>query len=204
MNKIIEFLVVSSFFYNFASGLLGPIYAIFVEQIGGDILTAGSAFAIYTIICGVLILLLGKWENRAKHKEKILVLSRVFTLIGFTGYLFVTNPIQLFLVQITLGAALAFGTPAFDTIYSKNLDKNKEAFEWGAWEGMYQIALGLSAIAGAIIVEFFGFRTLFVIMVWFAIFSLLAMIWMAIQKQFIVGNATGPNKRKNWVHNSRH
>ncbi len=182
MNKIIEFLLVSSFFYNFAAGLLGPIYAIYVQQIGGDILTAGSAYACFSIICGVTILLLSSWENRAKHQEKILVLSRVIMLIGFVGYLFVSNPFELFLIQIILGASLALGTPVFDTIYSKNLDKNKEAREWGAWEGQYQITLGLSAIVGSVIAEAYGFKALFIIMGWLAIFSLVTMILMAVEK----------------------
>lgn len=176
MNKIIDLLIVSSFFYGLAAGLLGPIYAIYVQNIGGDILTAGYSYAIYTIVCGVFILLLGIWENKTKHQEKVLIASRLLAVIGFIGYLFVNNPIDLFLVQVILGVSVALITPAFDSFYSRHIDKNCETEEWGAWEGLYQISLGLSAVAGAIVADYLGFKVLIWLMIMFAIFSLIVII----------------------------
>ena len=37
MHKAIKVLILASIFLNFSVGLFGPIYAIFVEKIGGDI-----------------------------------------------------------------------------------------------------------------------------------------------------------------------
>jgi len=183
MNKIIDLLIISSFFYGLAAGLLGPIYAIYVEQIGGDILTAGYSYALFTIICGVFILLLGIWENRTKHQEKIIIASRLLAVIGFIGYLFVSSPVDLFLVQIILGISVAFVVPAFDSFYSRHIDKNRETEEWGAWEGVYQISLGISAVAGALVADFFGFKTLIWLMILFAIFSLIVACFMIVKSK---------------------
>jgi MFS family permease len=196
MNKIIDLLIVSSFFYGLAAGLLGPIYAIYVEQIGGDILTAGYSYALFTIICGVFILLLGIWENRSKHQEKIIIASRILAVIGFMGYLFVSNPVDLFLVQIVLGISVAFVVPAFDSFYSRHIDKNRETEEWGAWEGVYQISLGISAVVGAVVADFFGFKTLIWLMIMFAVFSLIVACLMVVKSK--------KKQRKTSVSKKRH
>ncbi len=183
MNKLLEILLVSSFFGNMAAGFIGPIYAVFVEQVGGNLVTAGIAYAIFAIVSGVLLILLGRWEDHVKHKENLLVWSRVLSIAGFAGYLLVHSPEQLFLVQLVLGISRALGAPAFDSIYSKNIDKKDESFEWGAWEGIYQIALGVSAMVGGVIAESFGFSVLFIVMTLFGLVSLLATFALVVERK---------------------
>ena len=95
-----------------AGGLFGPFYAVYVEDIGGDILIAGEAFAIFSISSGILIYFISKWGDHVKHTEKLLVFSRALTALGFLGYVFVSDIRGLFIVQIILGAAVAIGIPA--------------------------------------------------------------------------------------------
>ena len=83
MRRILKILILSSFFINLAAGLFGPIYAIFVEEIGGDLLTAGTAYAIFAIASGSLIFMLGKWEdkvNSALSKEADKIHIRIVAL----------------------------------------------------------------------------------------------------------------------------
>lgn len=164
----------SSFFINLSAGLLGPIYAVFVEEIGGNLVTAGSAAAIFSIVSGILIYILGKVEDKIKHQENILIFGRILTFVGLVGYIFVKSPIYLFGVEIILGIATALSSPAFDSLYSKNLQKGKFASQWGAWESMCAITTGIAAIIGGVIAYKFGFKVLFVIMSIIALFSLIA------------------------------
>ena len=162
MRRILKILILSSFFINLAAGLFGPIYAIFVEEIGGDLLTAGTAYAIFAIASGSLIFMLGKWEDKVKHQEKLLVFGRFLAVIGFIGYLLIKNPTQLFIVQIIFGIESAIITPAFDSLFSKNLNRKKFASQWGTWES-----------TAAYIAKEYGFQTLFTIMLIISIFSFL-------------------------------
>ena len=100
MKNILKILLWSSFLINLSAGLLGPIYAIFVENIGGNLLTAGSAYATFSISSGILIYFLGKWEDKLKHQERILLLGRFLTILRTAGYLLVQSPIHLFGVQL--------------------------------------------------------------------------------------------------------
>ena len=91
MKNQIKILLTAEALINLAGGLFGPIYAIFVEEIGGDILAAGGAYSAYLFAAGILIYLLGRWEDRIKHKEKMIIFGYAITCLGFIGYFFVQS-----------------------------------------------------------------------------------------------------------------
>lgn len=162
MHKVIRILITTSIFYNIVGGLFGPIYAIFVEKIGGDILTASGAWAVYSIVMGILLLSFGKIEDKV-NKRKTVVIGYFFSSIGTTGYLFVSQPWHLFVVQIVLGLGV-ITNPAWDALFSVSVSKGKESSEWGLWEGSTRIYAGMAAIIGGFIASTFGFRMLFMLM----------------------------------------
>lgn len=163
MHKILKILISSSIFYNLATGMLGPIYAIFAERIGGDIVIASSAIAIYTAVIGVLILIFGRFEDRL-DKKKVFILGRAINVVGIGSYLLVASPLDLFIVQGILGVSIAMMNPTFESLYSRGLRKGHEAFEWSIWEGSINIILAGAALAGGFIAYTFGFQTLFMMM----------------------------------------
>lgn len=163
MHKILKTLITSSIFYNFAAGMLGPIYAIFVQEIGGSIIDASSAIAIYTAVIGVLILLFGRFEDKL-DKKKVFIAGRAINVVGIAGYIFVSSPVDLFIVQGILGIAIAMMNPTFEALYSRGLRKGHEAFEWSIWEGSINIMFAIAAITGGLVASIFGFKTLFVFM----------------------------------------
>lgn len=59
MHKVFKILIASSVFYNFSAGLFGPIYAIFLQKIGGTIITASIAWTVYTLFIGFMMLAFG-------------------------------------------------------------------------------------------------------------------------------------------------
>lgn len=165
-------LLISESLYEFAAGLFGPIYAIFVERIGGDILTAGWAWALFSIVTGVTLYVMGKLEDRIKKNNWMVVVGFSIASLGLLGYVFVSHPWQLFVVQALLGFGWAFGTPAIDTIYSQNLEKKKINSQWGIWEASMRIVEGVSAFIGGIIVFALGFKVLFLIMFGISLISI--------------------------------
>lgn len=164
MNKKIKLLLTLDGFRIFSLGLLGPIYAIYVEKIGGDVLDAGTAFALYSIVLGVFAILVGKLGDRLKNQAALLFTGYSLLTVGFFGYLFVESPLHLMFVQVILGIGGAFAAPIFDGVFSANLDKGKYDSEWANWEAVNYIVTGVAAIVGSLIVTYYGFNTLFVIM----------------------------------------
>ena len=164
MKKRLKLLLGADAFLILATAFFGPIYAIFVEKIGGDILDASGAWAVFMLASGILIFFISKWEDRVKHQDKLLVISYGVMCIGIFGYLLISRPWHLFVVQIVLGIAEALNTPVYDALYSKYLDKGKFASEWGLWDSMNNILAAVGAILGGLIATFFGFKALFAAM----------------------------------------
>jgi MFS family permease len=75
MTRTARILLAASFLALFPLGLLGPIYAIFVKDIGGDVLEAGASFAIFSILSGIFIFLLGRWKFFQKHLNTFVVIG---------------------------------------------------------------------------------------------------------------------------------
>ena len=90
--------------------------------------------------------------------------------------------LDLFFVQIIFGIAEAIIVPAFDSLYSKNLDKGKAASEWGLWEGMRATVVGVAAIIGGFVAQTYGFAALFRVMAIISFFSLAASLLFYRQK----------------------
>jgi len=169
MHKAIKILLLADAFALLASGMFGPLYAIFVENIGGDLITAGWAYAVFSISTGILLLILGKLEDKMKRSEVLIPVGYGLTSLGILGYLFVSAPWHLFLVQIVLGISIALITPAWDALYSKHLDKGKYGSEWSLEEAETYIVTAIAAASGGVIAKFYGFKTLFLLMFAFAV-----------------------------------
>lgn len=182
MQKELKILLLSSALFMLAGGLFGPIYAIFVEEIGGDILTAGTAYSVFAIAAGILIFFISRWEDHVKHQEKLVIAGYFLSCLGFLGYLLINQTWHLFLVQIVFGLGEAIGTPAYDGLYSKHLDKGKFVSEWGLWESMAYIITGIAAAIGGVLASIYGFKFIFVIMFLLSLIGLIASSSLVIKK----------------------
>ena len=86
------------------------------------------------------------------------------------------------MVQIIFGIGNAIGTPAYDGLYSKHLDKGKFVSEWGLWETMNYVVLGISAIAGGYFATMYGFNFLFWAMFGFSLIGLFVSLFLIKKK----------------------
>jgi len=163
-NKSLRILLATNVMILVAAAMLAPIYAIFVEEIGGDLLDASIAGSIFAFVAGFTSFLSGEYVDKLKEKRYLIVVGYLLMALGFFLYLFVHSVWMLFVVQVVIGLGEAIYSPAFDALYSKHLDKLKEGLEWGAWESLNYFSLGVGALSGGFIVNFLGFQFLFIIM----------------------------------------
>ncbi len=164
INKAERILLIGSNTWYFGEGMLGPLFAVFTERIGGDILDIAWAWATYLMVTGILMIVFGKLWDYTNNKSVIMVLGYALNAVFTFGYLFVDSPADLFIVQIGLGIASAMATPTWDALYSKHENHKKVGFLWGLSEGTALIITGVGMVAGGLIVEFYSFTTLFWIM----------------------------------------
>ncbi|MCK9577947.1 MFS transporter [bacterium] len=163
-NKQIKILLMTNGTILAATAMLGPIYALFVEKIGGSILDTSYAFCTYAFAAAVTTLISGRYVDKLKENELVLVCGYLIIGMAFFGYLFVNSIWGLLIVQVLIGFGEAIYAPAFDALYSKHLDGRQAGREWGAWESIYYFMISFGAITGGFLVVTFGFSTMFIIM----------------------------------------
>ncbi|MDO8570335.1 MAG: MFS transporter [Candidatus Daviesbacteria bacterium] len=163
-NRALRILLISNAMVLIAGAMLGPIYALFVEQTGGDLLDASLAGSVFAFAAGITVLLSGKYADKIKQKNIIVIIGYIIMGIGFLLYTMVNSMQTLLLVQIVIGFGGAIYNPSFDALYSESLDQGKNATEWGAWEAINYFSIAVGAIIGGFIVTNFGFTPLFVVM----------------------------------------
>ncbi|MBI2636636.1 MAG: MFS transporter [Parcubacteria group bacterium] len=149
-NRALRILLWTNAMILLAGAMLGPIYALFVEKIGGDLLDASFAGALFALAAGFASLVSGKYADAIRENELIIAAGYVVMSIGFFSYLFVDSVAQLFLVQVIIGLGGAVYAPAFDAVYSKHLDGRRSGAQWGAWESMAYFTTAFGAAAGGL------------------------------------------------------
>lgn len=147
-----------------SGAMLGPIYALYIEDIGGDLLDASAAGAIFALVAGLTVLVMGRVTDQIKEPELIIVAGYSITGAGFLLLSFVTNVWELLAVQALMGLGEAIAMPAYDAVFSRHLDNGQEGREWGSWEATAYFSTTFGAIVGGVIATYLGFDILFVIM----------------------------------------
>ncbi|MFA6427322.1 MAG: MFS transporter [Candidatus Magasanikbacteria bacterium] len=176
LNRPIKLLLYGANIWFLGEGMLGPLFAIFTEKMGGDIFDITWAWATYLIVSGIFYIIVGKFADGKKNTEKIMVCGYALNALFTFAYLFVSSPWHLFFVQAGLGIAAALATPTWDALYARYEDKQHDTFEWGLAEGGAKIVTGVAVVMGGLIVAYFSFSTLFIIM---GIIQLVATIYQA-------------------------
>lgn len=159
-------------FWCFGSGLFLPIFAIFSERVGGDIIDAGIAAAIFLFANSTLQIFIGSWLD--KYREKwFLVADYILESLIFLGYFFVDNKWELFILQLFLGIANAIGDPAWESLYSRHSPENHSGRHWAFSHLFVGYASAFGILIGCFIVSSFGFRTVFLLGSVFSLFAAL-------------------------------
>lgn len=164
LNPQARILIIADNLWLFGEGMFGPLFAVFAERIGGDLLDISWAWATYLIVNGILVMLFGRISS-AIGVRTLLVAGYYLNALFTFGYLFVDSAFDLLLVQAGLGVAAAMATPTWDALYSAGAKKEDErSFLWGLADGQANIFTGLAIIVGGLVVSTYSFTALFMIM----------------------------------------
>lgn len=147
-------------------GFITPIFAIFLtEQIqGGNVKVAGYAAAIYWIVKSLVTIPFGKYLDK-NHGEKddlyFIVIGNILVALATFGYIFSHFPWHIYVLESIFAFGVAMNIPGYTAIFTRHIDKGKEAFEWGAHSALISLGSGIAGAVGGLIVYRFGFPILF-------------------------------------------
>ena len=163
-NRVEHLLLWGSNLWFFGEGLLGPLFAVFAQRVGGNILEISWAWAIYLLVAGVMKILVGKLSDGPTQKERIMIVGFALNALCTFGYLLVRASLHLFIVQVGLGLAAALATPTWSALYALHQSKRNAGNTWGLASGEASIASAVAILIGGFVVHTYSFTALFVLM----------------------------------------
>lgn len=194
INKIIKVLIVSDIFFNMGWGLIGPIFAIYLLNNieGGSAQIAGFSTAVYWIIKSILQVPLAKYldKNHGERDDFLFMVCGLFLagLVPF-GYLAAYLPVHIYILQAVFAIGMAMTAPAWYAIFTRHIDKGREAYEWSIYSTMFGFSVGISGAIGGMVAEKIGFEIVYIFVGVFNILS--SLLLLLIEKDI-----TTPHKHK--------
>jgi MFS family permease len=169
INRVVKLLIASDFVIYASFGFVIPIFAIFITDHikGGNLAVVGFAAAIYWILKSLLQIpfarLLDKYRGEKDDFYFLVIGSFIAALVPF-GYLISQLPWHIYTLQVIYAVGMAMAYPAWCAIFTRHIDKGREAFEWGLDSTALGLGAGITGAVGGVLATYFGFNALFILM----------------------------------------
>jgi len=111
-----------------------------------------------------------------KDDFKFLVAGMYVANLGPLAYVFSTQPWHIFTIEIIRALAMACVIPTWAGIFTRHIDKGKEAFSWSMESTGIGFAAGIAGAFGGILASIVGFKVVFVLVSIFGLLSSSALL----------------------------
>lgn len=161
-NLALKALFISNSIFVFASMLLGPLYAVYVEKIGGGVLLVSISSGVFYVSTAIFLIFMARWGDRVREKELMLMASYIIRAFAFLSLIYINSPLMLVAIQVIFGLGAALGTPTFGALFAEHTDRKEEVLEHSDWALVSHLVMALGTIVGGFVVTSLGFPFLFV------------------------------------------
>ena len=167
LNKVIKYLIFSDFVFWGAIGLFQPIFAVFVVKDikGGSVLVVGIAAAIYWVLKSLISIPIGLFLDRhigERDDYWFLVNGEIIASVIPLAFIFCRLPWHIYLVQTIYATGMAMIISSWRAVFTRHIDKGKEATEWSIDTTFYGIGTGICGFVGGWVAAHFGFIPVFI------------------------------------------
>jgi MFS family permease len=104
-----------------------------------------------------------RYVDKHDHKRNWLILGTFLIAAVPFIYLFATHVWMIYLAAVIYGIGGGLSYPTWLGLWSTNLDKKHESFEWSLYSTLVSLGTAATAAAGAAISQHIGFRVTFVL-----------------------------------------
>lgn len=183
INRVIRILTFSDLLIWSGFGLVAPVFAIFAaERIqGGSLEVAGFAAAVYLGAKSLFQIPIARGiDLRRGERDDYRVLYWGALIVGLVpfGYLLVSQPAHLYIIQAIYGLGNAAVFVSWDAIFTRHLDKGEVALEWSIYYTLVDLGGAVAAALGGIIAQIVGFDQLFFLAGVLSLSGALSLFWL--------------------------
>jgi len=168
INPVVRFLIISDVLIVGATGMLAPLFALFIEDyiVGSNALVVSVAMGVYLLSRSLLQIPVATLIDKIKGEKDDFALMFIFSVLMALIpllYLIIKTPAQLYIVQALLGIFTAITYPSYMAIFTRHVDKHKEGTEWGIYYTMTDLGTAALAVIGGYVADSFGFPQLIIL-----------------------------------------
>lgn len=164
MNKSLKILLSVNSIFVLAVNLLGPLYALYIERLGGSIAVVSGTWSVMLLTTTLVNFALIRYGDRIKEHEFFLIVGYILRAIAWIGFVFAHSLSAIILLQIIIGLGEAVGSTGFDAIMAEHLDKSSHIRDYAVWKTISSLLASFATLIGGVIVTFYGFGPMFYFM----------------------------------------
>ena len=135
MHIVVKILLLTALLANFAEGLYTPLYAAYVEEVGGGVLDAGLSWSVNLIVSGVLAVVLSHVQVRSGRKLWYLVAGYLLSALSSILFAVACTPGMLYVIQFIRGLSWAMISPVWAPSLPSTLIEGGQPSSGGTMRG---------------------------------------------------------------------
>ncbi len=181
MNRTMKLLLLSDIFVLTGFGLIQPILAIYINGgsvIGGSMLSAGLASALFLFTKSMVQLPFGHYVDKQSGKTNWLILGTLLMAGVPIIYITANSIYHIYLAEMIYGLGSGLAYPTWLGLWSANLDKGRESFQWSVYSTSTGLGTAATGAAGAAVASLVGFYATFIMAGLLCLLGCLALIYM--------------------------
>lgn len=165
MNSTMKLLLLSDIFVITGFGFIQPILAIFINGgvPGGTVFAAGLASALFLLTKSLVQLPFGKYIDGRKRKVRWLIAGTLLMASVPLIYITAQDVAHVYLAEVIYGIGSGLAYPTWLGLWSANLEKGRESFQWSVYSTSTGIGTAATGAAGAGLVSLVGFSATFLL-----------------------------------------
>ncbi len=164
MNKSLKLLLVINSIFVLAGNLLGPLYAVFIEGLGGSIAVVSGTWSVMLLTTTLVNFVLIRYGDKVREHEYFLIAGFILRAITWIGFIYAGSITSIIILQIILGLGEAVGSTGFDAIMAEHLDKSSHIRDYAVWKTISNLLAAVATLIGGFVVTSYGFSPMFVFM----------------------------------------
>lgn len=164
MNKSLKLLLSINSIFVLAGNLLGPLYAVYIEGLGGSIAVVSGTWSVMLLTTTLVNFALIRYGDRIKEHEYLLIAGFIFRAIAWIGFVYAGNIAAIIALQIVVGVGEAVGSTGFDAIFAEHLDRSSHIRDYAVWKTISNIIAAIATFIGGFVVTLYGFSPMFYFM----------------------------------------
>lgn len=180
------------------SGLIDPILAIFIKEnlSGGTIFAAGFASMLFLATKSFVQLPFSRYVDRSDNKLKWLLIGSFISVLIPLAYIFIDSVTLMYALQILAGIGSGLAYPTWLSLWSLNLDRNHESYEWSLYSTSVGIGTALTGAVGGFLATYVGFKVTFLVVSCLVFIGFLLLFALSNHRSFVSRWSFGVPRKK--------